>query len=184
MRLCVTISAAFLPLAIGCRDAVSTPPAQYAVYGAVVDALFRDGRAEVAVAPTSSRWDAAEVLGDTSAMFVALHDSAGVSRDVWADFERANRAADPLCDCFGTPGIRLAVPAVPADSVGPPATAAGGDRWRPVHLSGVGFNARGDTALVFASQACGPLCGRSFLLLVARRGRTWGVAQRLLVGAS
>lgn len=181
MRLRVKISAAFLPLAIGCRDAVSTPPAQYAVYGAVVDALFRDGRAEVTVAPTSSRWDATEVMGDTAAMFVALHDSAGVSRDVWADFERANRAANALCDCFGTPGIRLAVP---ADSVGPPATAANGDRWWPVHLSGVGFNARGDTALVFASQACGPLCGRSFLILAARRDRTWGVAQRLLVGAS
>jgi hypothetical protein len=152
----------------------------YDVYGAVADTLFRHGEADVAVAPTTSQWSPAGAFGDTSAMYLDLRDRAGVPPAVWGSFQRANRATVRLCDCFGRPGVHLESG---ADSVRP-APLPGGERWAAVHFSGVGYNARGDTALVFAAQNCGPLCGASYLLLMTRRGRAWTVAQRLLVGAS
>ncbi len=109
--------------------------------------------------------------------------------DAWADSAgppTARGAPTHLRRAYARANARRVAITVPRSVKGRPVVVAAADppdaSARPrfvLTMSRPGFSARGDTAIIFASHICGPLCGTSAMLLTVRSNRGWAVERML-----
>jgi hypothetical protein len=198
-RVAAGLIAFFLLLGCNTVTRLATPPtlttspessdAEYAVYSALIDAMFLTDKLNLIVIEDHTGWG----LGSDEAQELAYIRKSlpEVDQQLLDDFKAKNAQSGLLEDRFS---LKAAVKLISQEEVSR-CFAQGGGAWDEFYkqypnsqglmtLSKVGFNAAGDKALVYMGNQSHFLAGAGYAVVLAKKDGVWKILNQVMLWVS